>query len=396
VNREHTASAADAVAFWETFAGQPYVVRDPAVMSADDVAALRVAAGDAWHIFARVAPLIRALPDDGLRELGIPEAALDAVRAYDPLAGETLVARFDFLREGDVFRVIELNAETPFFVVESYLESGRRARAAGLDDPNAGCREALGAALVQAIGATTADTRIGVVASNVHREDAGTAAFYVELLRERVTCCVEFVGIHELRAGDGRAGDAHGPLDIIVRCYPLEHMAADSGGAHLFAALRAGTCRLINPPSALPLQSKATQALIWGLYQSGAYFDAAERAVIERIFLRTVLDLPDDEETWVRKPVLGREGGGVVIVRAGEVLARGGPGYDMQPMVYQRRVAPTHRRVRFADGAEADGEELLTCFIVAGAPSAVGMRIGGPITDARAWFAPVGVAPRAS
>jgi glutathionylspermidine synthase len=391
--RERTAAAADAVAFWETFGGRPYALPGVVPIEAATVAAIRTAAGAAWAIYARVAPLLRALPDDGLAALGIPAAAYEVVRLHDPLAGETLVARFDFLREGDAFRVVELNAETPFFLVESFREQGLRARAAGYADPNAGEYERLADALAAALGPLDPGVRVGVVATNVHREDIGTALFVRDLLAARVAAEVTFVPVHELEVGGGRVGDAHGPLDVLYRCYPLEHLATDPGGPALFEAVARGACRLLNPPSALPLQSKAAQALIWGLAEQGAYFDARERAAIARVFLPTYLDRPDDGGWYVRKPVLGREGSGVAILDGrGEVVARGaGSVYAGQPCVYQRYVAAPTRQVALGDGTAIEGTELLTCFVVAGRPSAVGMRIGGAVTDAGSYFAPLGV-----
>lgn len=359
------------------------------------VRALRAAAGEAWAIYARVAPLLRALPAEGLAALGIPAAAHEVVRLHDPLAGETLFARFDFLREGDALRVVELNAETPFFVVESFREQGRRARAAGCADPNAGESERLADALAAALGPLAAGARVGVVASNAYREDLGTAQFLRDLLAARVDPEVEvaFVPLHELAVADGLVGDARGPLDVLCRCYPLEHVASDPGGPALFAAVARGACRLLNPPSALPLQSKATQALIWGLAEQGAYFDERERAAIRRVFLPTYLDHPDDGGWYVRKPVLGREGSGVAILDGrGEVVARGaGTRYADQPCVYQRYVAAPTRRAALGDGTSIEGTELLTCFVVAGRPSAVGMRLGGTVTDANGYFAPLGL-----
>jgi len=233
------------------------------------------------------------------------------------------------------------------------------------------------------------------VATNVYREDVGTACFLRDLLAERIEAEVVFVPVHELAVEDGVVLDAWGRLDVLYRCYPLEHFAADPGGAALFDAVARGACRLLNPPSALLLQSKATQALIWGLYERGEYFDDAERAAIARAFLPTYLDRPGDGAAYVRKPVLGREGIGVAIVDgAGTEIARGEravPAIAEQPVVYQRYVRAPRRRVRRADGLEVDGEELTTCFVVAGRPSAVGMRIGGPVTDSWSYFAPVGV-----
>ncbi|HEY0395952.1 MAG TPA: glutathionylspermidine synthase family protein [Candidatus Elarobacter sp.] len=388
------ASAADAVAFWDSYEGHHYALPDAVVLEAADVDAVRAAARGAWAIYERVAPLVRALPDEGLAALGIPAPAYGVVRLRDERAGETLVARFDFLREDGEYRVVELNAETPFFMVESFVENGVRARAAGLRDPNDGERAQLGAAIAAALEPLAGGARIGVVATNVYREDAGTACFLRDLIAEHVDAEVAFVPVHELAVIDGVACDADGPLDVLYRCYPLEHIAADRDGPALFDAVARGACRLLNPPSALALQSKATQALIWGLYERGELFDAGERATIARAFLPTYLDRPDDGGTYVRKPVLGREGIGVTVLDAdGREIARGERApraYGEQPAVYQRFVRAPRRRVRRADGVAIDGEELMTCFVAGGRPSAVGMRIGGPVIDAWSHFAPVG------
>jgi len=397
VRREPTAEAAEPIAFWERYEGHPYALPDPVVLDAAQVASIRAAVRDAWSIYARVAHLLQALPNDGLDALGIPAIAHEIVRLRDATAGPTLIGRFDFLFDGVSFRVVELNAETPFFIVESFAENGRRARAAGLHDPNEGECDHLRDALDAALGPLRSGARVGVTALNVYREDVGTATYLRDLIASRVEAEVAFVPVHELTVEDGVVRDTQGPLDVLYRCYPLEHFAADRGGRALFDAVGRGACRLLNPPSALLLQSKATEALIWGLYERGELFDEAERAAIARVFLPTYLDRPDDGETYVRKPVLGREGIGVgVVAPDGTEIAHGerprSDAYARQPVVYQRYVRAPRRRVRRADDVLIDGEELTTCFVVAGHPSAVGMRIGGTVTDAWSYFAPVGIA----
>jgi glutathionylspermidine synthase len=391
---EGTAPAAEPVAFWESYEGHPYALPDVVALDAADVAAIREAARAAWSVYASVAPLLRALPGEGLEALGIPDAAHDVVRVEDGRAGETLVARFDFLRDGDTYRVLELNAETPFFLVESFVENGRRALAAGFGDPNAAEADRLADAVEAALEPLGRGARIGIVASNVYREDIGTAFLLRDLIASRVDADVVFVPVHELEIVDGEVWDADGRLDVMYKCYPLELFAADPGGPELFDAVLRGTCRLLNPPSALLLQSKATQALIWGLYERGELFGEAERDAIRRYFLPTYLDRPEDGGSYVRKPVFGREGIGVAILDAdGAEIAHGeDDSYDAQPMVYQQYLRAPRRHVRRADGIEIDGDELVTCFVVAGVPSAIGMRVGGPVIDAGGYFAPVGIA----
>ncbi len=194
--RERTAAAAEPVAFWERFEGHPYALPDPVVLDAAEIDAVRAAARDAWSVYARVAELLRALPDDGLEALGIPAAAFEVVRMRDARAGAALVGRFDFLRENGAYRVVELNAETPFFIVESFVENGPRVRGRGLRDPNEGERARLGDAIVAALQPLRADARVGVVATNVYREDVGTACFLRDLLAERTDAEVVFVPVH--------------------------------------------------------------------------------------------------------------------------------------------------------------------------------------------------------
>jgi glutathionylspermidine synthase len=392
--RGPTAPAADPVAFWETIEGRRYALDAVVPLEAREVAAIRRTAQEAWGIYKRVAPLVRAFPDEGLVALGLPAVAHDVVRLEDLRAGETLVARFDLLGENGTYRVVELNAETPFFLVESFVENGRRARAAGYGDPNAGELERLGDAFHAALQPLALGARIGVVASNVYREDVGTALFLRDVIAARVAAQTVFVPVHELAIAGGRVCDASGPLDVLYRCYPLEHFAADRGGAALFAAVRGGACRLLNPPSALPLQSKATQALIWGLMERGEYFEPEERETIARTFLPTYLDWPGDGRSYVRKPVLGREGGGVEILDArADVVARGEGRYEDQLCVFQRYIEGARRSIEVGDGARIEGIELVTCFIVGGRASAVGMRLGGVVTDTSSYFVPVGLAP---
>jgi glutathionylspermidine synthase len=196
--RGPTAPAADPVAFWETIEGRRCALDAVVPLEAREVAAIRRTAQEAWGIYKRVAPLVRAFPDEGLVALGLPAVAHDVVRLEDLRAGETLVAWFDLLGENGTYRVVELNAETPFFLVESFVENGRRARAAGYGDPNAGELERLGDAFHAALQPLALGARIGVVASNVYREDVGTALFLRDVIAARVAAQTVFVPVHEL------------------------------------------------------------------------------------------------------------------------------------------------------------------------------------------------------
>jgi len=379
----------DPIGFWPTVEGFAYAARDVAVVEPALVDELRAAARDAWSVYEAIGPLARALDTQTLTELGIPPIAHDAVRTFDPLCGETLVGRFDFIRapDGDL-RVIEFNAETPFCVVEHFAESGRRAIESGFSDPNAGCLEQLVRAIGRALGPLDASGHVGVTAYNVWREDIGTADFVRRLIAEHVDVRVSLIPIHELSVRGGRLVWNAERIDVLYRYYPLEHFARDRGAAAFFAALGERRFRTINPPSALLAQAKALGVLIWGLASAGTYLSDDLRALVQRRFLPAFAERPDDGEAYVRKPSLGREGTGV------HVLMPDAPEPDGAsiPCVYQRYVPMPERSIRLPSGGSVHGYELLTCFVVGGEPSAIGMRVGGRITDAWSHFVPLGVA----
>ncbi|MDQ2858637.1 MAG: glutathionylspermidine synthase family protein [Candidatus Eremiobacteraeota bacterium] len=365
--------------------GREYGVFDVHPIEPAHLAELRAAATDAWHIMMRVAPVLRALPDEELRIIGIPAAALRACRLHDPVLGESLVARFDFAWTDRGFKVLELNAETPFFLWESHEIAGATARAFGFGDPNATSLAALRAAIARAAG-PSGGSRLTVTAYNTWREDWFTAVFAGRVASEAIGRHVDVVPLHELRVSRGVLRAAGKRIDVLWRFYPLEHFASDLAGPELFELLEAGALRLINPPSALLLQNKAALAIVWDLAERGVWFDAEERATIARLFLPTFLDPPPGNEPYVRKPVLGREGNSVTIVRGAATLAASAArDYGAQPAVYQRFVALPDI---------CGGKAIATCFVTDGVAGAVALRVGGLITDGRARFVPLGLRRR--
>ena len=133
--------------------------------------------------------------------------------------------------------------------------------------------------------------------------------------------------------------------------------------------------------------------MIWRAYEASEWFSYDERVAIDRYMLPTYLEDPGETGRWVRKPIFGREGEGIAIFADGNPVARSARrgAYEDQPMVWQAYVPPP--RVSFArcDGEVAEGYAVATCFVVDGAPSAIGMRIGAEITDSRTHFQPLGL-----
>jgi len=147
---------------------------------------------------------------------------------------------------------------------------------------------------------------------------------------------------------------------------------------------------IINAPFSFLLQSKALQAVIWNLFESGQYFAEDERRLIERYMLPTYLDPPADNTAYVVKPVYGAEGDTVKVVTPGGGVVDKSvyTSYSDQVMVYQKYVdlMPSEMMTEYGPRTL---HVVTSCFLIAGKPSGICMRAGEAITDESAWVLPV-------
>ncbi len=374
-------------AFWATVERFPYALLATQPLTAEQLRALHAAAERLYAIFARVMPVLQALPSAQLADMGIPERAHDIVRLTDACASPTVFARFDFALTADGPKMLEVNAETPFLLWESHAIAGAVAQACGYEDPNLSAESILRAGLAAAMREVSQGDRVVVTALNTWREDWFTAKYLATQLdaSSDTRPPVDLAPTSELRVARGKLYDDRGPIDVLWRMYPLEHFANDPDGARFCDLIATGRLRVLNPPSALLMQSKATQAIVWGMHRAGAFFTAEEHADIERYVLPSTMDAPDDR-AWkhVRKPVFGREGNSVEIVENGTLIgAASHRTYAKQPMLYQEFVDLP--RIAYVDPVTEQPEEgfgVYTVFVVGGAVSAMCLRVGDRITDA--------------
>ncbi|MGR5939336.1 glutathionylspermidine synthase family protein [Bacillus pacificus] len=71
-------------------------------------------------------------------------------------------------------------------------------------------------------------------------------------------------------------------------------------------------------------KNKSVLALIWQLYEEEVFFEEEERGIIQNYFLPTYFTnkpFIERNESYVSKPLYGREGGGVSIYENNELLA---------------------------------------------------------------------------
>ncbi|WP_309722653.1 glutathionylspermidine synthase family protein [Armatimonas sp.] len=395
--------------FWSDVGGEEYALLHTHTLSLAEYQALQEAARAIYTVFAQTAPLLRTLDNATLLQLGLPRETLEVVRGVFPGVSDVPFGRLDLIQspEGG-FKLIEFNTDTPAFIRECFEINASVCGYFGQQDPNAGERDRLLATLARAVGASLAnltnlEARPLIVGTSLdgHVEDSGTTEFICELLRQIPGVDVRHIPISQLALTDDALVDsADGrPIALLYRLYPLEWFAEDRdalGNAHgaKFLSLVQRRCvALLNPPGAFLWQSKAVQALIWGLYEQDSFFDDATRGIIARYFLPSYLDPAFLGERHIVKPVYGREGHSVRLVgESGETETKGGLDlYNSQPMLWQKYVQMPTVTVPTESG-EKTLSLLHSVFVLDGDPSAIGLRVCGPITDDDALFLPVAIA----
>jgi glutathionylspermidine synthase len=401
--------------FWSDLYDMEYALYDYNLISTDDVDKMIHATNRIGHLYRKTAQLLRQLPAETLRLLGFRSEAIPYLR-ISALSEETVIARADLaLVDGD-YKLIELNADTPTFIRETFEINECIAQEFGLLSPNRGAEARLAVALRKAIDMLLPPIQkdrepyVVFTSQDDHLEDLET----VRYLQRVSGMASSYVPLHELRIikedirlHDGtivKRGlyDHQGrKIDLLYRqTYPLEYLLDDRSadgeevGILLLQLWKEREVALINPPSAFLLQSKAVQALIWGLHEEGnPFFTIEEHQWISQHFLPTYLDeeyFIRKSQMYVQKPTFGREGDSVVIKNGDGVpkIADRQQTYMDEVPVYQQYVSLPETIVKTVKGYETV-KLLYTCFLINGEAMGIGLRAGGVITNNLSYYLPV-------
>jgi glutathionylspermidine synthase len=388
---------------WDRMYGEEYALADILDISPEFREELAVATSRLAQIFTRVVPILQQADDSLLRELGVPEPALEAVRLVTSQAPPTIVGRFDFAQTAEGLKMLECNSDTPTGIVEAFYVNGRACRFFGRKDPNEGMHQQIAPAFSRMLACYRSQgyqtEQIWFSSLDWHEEDRGTTNY----LMRQSGLAAEFAPLEQLRVWEDRLyvqneeGLQH--VDVLYRLHALEKLAEEKDedgyptGAHVLQLIAEQKLAIINPPSAFLIQTKALQALIWNLHEAGEFFSSEEHESIARYMLPTYFEnrfIGVDD--YVTKPIFGREGGGVILYDAnGTVMDRDQEEfYWEQPMIFQKRVELSGITVRTSQGPY-DGRLLWGSFVIGGEASALVARVGGPITNNMSYYLPVGL-----
>ncbi|QOR64756.1 glutathionylspermidine synthase family protein [Cytobacillus suaedae] len=398
---------ADIPSFWPDLHDTEYALYDIVCFSKDDISEIRLATNRIGHLFFKTAKLLRHSEDETLREIDIPEAAIPYIREIS-LPVETVIARVDLVQTSDGLKVLELNADTPTFEKEVFSVNQKVVQHFGLEDPNEGYEAQLGNAIDKAIIEShirsnhTHDPYVVFTSHDDHPEDRLTTLYLMGLS----SLPASYHPLHSLQIiqNEGLFDENGRRIDVLYRqTYPMEHLVEDVDsasnekvGLQLLELVALKKLSIVNPISAFLLQSKAVQAVIWGMMElKHPYFTEQEREWIRTYFLPTYLESDPfikQGKKYVKKPSFGREGDTVEIFNSvGQKIEEDSyKTYQSSLPVFQQYVDLPSHSIKTVEGLK-EGKLLIGSFLVNGKASGIGVRAGNQITDNNAYFLPVGM-----
>ncbi|UOY93836.1 glutathionylspermidine synthase family protein [Ectobacillus sp. JY-23] len=391
--------------FWPDLYGEAYALFDVLLMSDKEKQKIAEASWRVGKLFFKTATILRNLDDATLITMSYPKEALAFIKMAVSLP-ESVIARIDFVEHEGTYKVMELNADTPTFIKELFHVNRLVCKYFNYEDVNHGeearLKEAVHTAITTCIQtAGTADPYVVFTAHQENVEDRFTALYLQKLYQGKSS----FVPLEELQIieGEGLFDESGRKIDILYRqTFPIESLLLDRDtegnpiGHMLLQLVLAEKLQLINPPSAFLLQNKAVQAVIWGLYEERhPFFTEEEHRWIAEYMLPTYLEADfflEKGMPYVKKPTFGREGDTVEIYnKKGKIeLADAQQSYADYGFIYQQYIELPKVEVD-VNGERRQLHKMFGSFLLQGAPSAIGCRVGGKITNNLSYYLPIGI-----
>ena len=303
--------------------------------------------------------------------LHVPPALVEPIRASweacDGQGAPSLYGRMDLAWNGEgPPKLLEYNADTPTALIEAAVVQWD-----WLEDvaPERDQWNSIHERLVAGWKDLAPWLRAGPVhfASGGDPEDVLTTTYLQDTAAQAGLRTV-YLGMTDVGWDGARFVDLdEQPILSCFKLYPWEWMAREEFGAHLS---RADTT-FVEPPWKMLVSNKAFLALLWEL--NPGHPNLLPASLGEPGF---------GMRSYARKPVFGREGNDVTLVRDGAVFATGASGgYGEEGFVYQKLYEWGDRL-----GGRAP---VLGSWLVQGEPAGLGVREGdGPITDDASRFVP--------
>jgi glutathionylspermidine synthase len=265
-----------------------------------------------------LAALARAIADERLGQLAIPQAFWDPIAASLRQGDFSLYGRFDLSYDGHgAPKMLEYNADTPTSLLESAV-----CQWFWLQDqfPAADQFNSIHERLIARWGDLPAAGDLHVASLEDDEEDWACAAYLVDTAtqagRVATQLSIEAIGWDPAHS---RFVDLQGrPIELLFKLYPWEWLMREEFGVHIVAS----RTRFIEPMWKAALSCKGLLPLLWEFYPGHpnllpAYFDAGHLG------------------SYAQKPLYSREGANVQLYAQGQRLARAEGPYGHQGHIYQ-------------------------------------------------------------
>jgi glutathionylspermidine synthase len=358
----------DETAYWEFSAAEI----DRLEAATAELQRLALAAGDA------------ILDQDRLAQMGIPATAVPAIRAAWNSEPPALYGRLDLAYDGQTIKLLEYNADTPTGLVESAVAQWYWLRDCF---PDADQFNSIHEKLV----AKWKDLK-DYVSAPVYFADSGSeedrmTVSYLRDTAEQGGLKTRHIAMREIGWDAKRSSFVDLDRNImktLFKLYPWEWLLSEPFGPQALSTLPPasaleqygprkdrrswGSMLLIEPIWKMLWSNKALLAILWELNPG------------HELLLPAFLDGPRELASYVRKPILGREGSGIAVVRDGFTVEGTLTGENPQGYVYQK-LAPL--------AAAAGKTAVLGSWLVDGEPCGMGIREStGLVTNNTSRFVP--------
>jgi glutathionylspermidine synthase len=251
--------------------------------------------------------------------VGIPDIAVPLIERSWESEPPSLYGRFDFAFDGvNPPKLLEYNADTPTSLVEAAVVQWY-----WLQDlfPKHDQFNSLHERLIELwkyLADYLPEKRIDLCSMD-DAED-GMTVTYLQDTAQQAGLQATIFPIDEI-GWNGRkfVGPDDNTLGAVFKLYPWEWMVREEFGKHLAAA----DTVWIEPPWKMLLSNKGILPILWQLYPRHPYL------------LEANFDGPGLMMSWVKKPILGREGANILLHQPGNDVETGGD-YGEEGFVFQQ------------------------------------------------------------
>lgn len=306
------------------------------------------------------------LAKDRFAQMGIPDEATPWIRETWQGEPPALYGRMDLAFDGHNLKLLEYNADTPTSLVEAAVTQWY-----WLEDrfPNADQFNSLHEKLVAKWSDLVPYLARPIYFAHEPSEEDRITITYLRDTAEQAGLKTASIRMNDIgwRASDSTFVDLEmQTLRSVFKLYPWEWMLGDRFAAHLLATMKSVTW--IEPIWKMLWSNKTLLAILWEMFPG------------HELLLPAFVGETNGLDSYVRKPVLGREGANVTVVQHGITMEATVGEYTTGPFVFQQ----------FVDLASSGSiRAVVGSWLIDGEPAGMGIRESdGLVTTNTSRFVP--------